>query len=68
VYDHTSVLRFIQARFRVPALTGRDANAAIPLDFFDFASPPHLAPPSLPEATVDPAELAYCTQTYAKKQ
>ena len=67
VYDHTSILRFIQARFRVPALTSRDANAAIPLDFFDFANPPHLVPPSLPAATVDPAGLAYCKQTYPKQ-
>ena len=67
VYDHSSVLRFIQARFRVPALTSRDANASIPLDFFDFANPPHLVPPSLPAATVDPAGLAYCKQTYPKQ-
>ena len=67
VYDHTSVLRFIEARFRVPALTSRDANASIPLDFFDFASPPHLVPPALPEATVDDAELTYCKQTYPKR-
>jgi phospholipase C len=63
-YDHTSVLRFIQARFRVPALTSRDANAAIPLDFFDFANPPNLVPPALPEPTVDDAELGYCKSTF----
>jgi phospholipase C len=60
VYDHTSILRFIQARFRVPALTSRDANAAIPIDFFDFAAPPNLVPPALPSATVNQAELDYC--------
>jgi phospholipase C len=65
-YDHTSILRFIEARFRVPALTSRDANAAIPLDFFDFANPPHLDPPALPEATVDPAGLEYCKQAFPK--
>ena len=30
VYDHTSILRFIQAKHRLPALTARDANAAVP--------------------------------------
>ena len=64
VYDHTSIIRFIEARFRVPALTARDANAAIPLDFFDFANPPHLTPPTLPTATVDAAGLAACQQSF----
>src|SRR5207249_3308025 len=27
VYDHTSILRFIETRFDLPALTRRDANA-----------------------------------------
>ncbi len=35
-YDHTSILRFIEARFDLPALTRRDANADPLLDFFDF--------------------------------
>ena len=35
-YDHTSILRFIEARFELPALTRRDANADPMLDFFDF--------------------------------
>jgi phospholipase C len=66
VYDHTSILRFIQAKHRLPALTARDANAAIPTDFFDFQAPPNLDIPALPEATVDPAEKQYCDQTFAK--
>lgn len=33
----TSILRFIQARFDLPALTGRDANAWPLLDLFDFS-------------------------------
>ena len=67
VLDHTSLLRFIEAKFRIPALTARDANAAMPLDFFDFASPPRLDLPSLPQATVDPDALAYCKQAYPKQ-
>ncbi len=60
-YDHTSLLRFVQARFRVPALSARDANALVPMDFFDFANPPHLDVPAFPEPTIDPAETEYCT-------
>jgi|GEM_PF-6808059 len=35
-YDHTSILRFIEARWDLPALTDRDANADPMLDMFDF--------------------------------
>lgn len=66
LYDHTSILRFIQAKHRVPALTGRDANANVPIDFFDFAAPPNLALPSLPEPVIDQGELTYCSQTFSK--
>jgi phospholipase C len=64
VYDHTSIVRFIEAKFKVPALTARDANAEPPTDLFDFSTPALLTPPSLPNATVDPAGLQYCEQTY----
>jgi phospholipase C len=66
VYDHTSVLRFIQAKHRLPALTARDANAQIPVDFFDFQRPPNLAVPQLPAAVVDPVEKQYCDATFAR--
>ncbi len=36
-YDHTSVIRFIESRFSLPALTRRDANADALFDFFDFS-------------------------------
>jgi phospholipase C len=55
VTDQTSVLRFIETRFDLPALTNRDANADPLLELFDFANPPFLTPPKLPNATVDPA-------------
>jgi phospholipase C len=64
VYDHTSILRFIQAKYRLPALTKRDANALVPMDFFDFAAPPREAVPNLPEPAVDQGELTYCTSTF----
>jgi len=66
VYDHASILRFIQAKHRLPALTARDANALVPTDFFDFASPPNLAVPALPPAVVDPGEMQYCDQTFRR--
>jgi phospholipase C len=37
VYDHTSILRFIETRFDLPALTARDANADR-CSLFDFRS------------------------------
>jgi phospholipase C len=63
-YDHASIVRFIEAKFRVPALTARDANSDIPTDMFDFASPPFATPPDVPEPTVDPTGQSYCETTY----
>ena len=53
VHDHTSVLRFIETKFNLGALTRRDANADNLLDCFDFRraaflEPPTLAAPGLP--------------------
>ncbi len=60
VTDLSSVLRLIQARHLLPALTGRDANAWPMLDMFDFASPAFATPPTLAEAVVDEARHAEC--------
>jgi phospholipase C len=60
VYDHTSILRFIQARFALPALTGRDANAEAPWDVFDFAKAPSADRPTVPIPEVDQALLDAC--------
>ena len=54
VNDHTSMLRFIETRFDLPALTNRDANADPLLEMFDFANPPFVTPPKLPAATINP--------------
>ena len=51
--DHTSVTRLVEARFGLPALTRRDANAWPLLDMFDFEHP-DLSVPELPEAVIDP--------------
>jgi phospholipase C len=65
LYDHTSITRFIEAKFNLPALTARDANAEPLTDLFDFKSPPALmTPPNIPSPPVDPAELSYCTSTF----
>jgi phospholipase C len=65
-YDHTSVTRFIEAKFKIPALTGRDANATPPTDLFDFSTPAFANPPSLTPPTVDDAGLQYCESTFGK--
>src|SRR5262249_45488481 len=55
VFDHTSILKLIETKWNLPALTYRDANANDPLDPLDFESPPaFLEPPDLPE----PGEVA----------
>jgi phospholipase C len=52
--DATSLLRFVEARFGLPALTARDANALALLDLFDFSQPALLDPPLLPQALLEP--------------
>jgi len=50
VHDHTSILATIQAKWNLPAMTYRDANARTMADFLDsrvrFHGPPTLAKPS----------------------
>jgi phospholipase C len=60
VHDHTSILRFIEMRFGLPALTNRDASSDPMFEFFSFQSPPFLTPPTLPAAPVDLTQPA-CT-------
>jgi phospholipase C len=59
--SHTSLLRLIQTRFGLPAMTARDANSNALLELFDFEAPPRLAAPSLPAATVDAVQSASCS-------
>jgi phospholipase C len=64
VYDHTSITRFIEARFGLPAMTARDANATPPFEMFDFQHAPFMTPPNIPaHTTLDPAILTQCGQT-----
>jgi phospholipase C len=54
VQEHTSITRFIEAVFGLPALTSRDANSPALLDMFDFgaAAPSLLNPGAAPAAGV----------------
>lgn len=55
IADFTSILKLIETRFGVPALTARDAAQMDMTEFFDFANPPWLTPPSPPvQSTRDP--------------
>ena len=48
VHDHTSLLKFVETKWNLPAMTYRDANASNMCDFFDFhGRPPFLEPPEL---------------------
>jgi len=60
VNDHTSILRFIEVRFGLPALTARDAAANPMLEFFDLSHPSFATPPTLPAAPIDPSQYAAC--------
>jgi phospholipase C len=46
VHDHTSVLATIEAKWNLPALTYRDANAHTVEDFLDLSQASFLEPPS----------------------
>ncbi len=56
--SHTSILRFIELRFGLPALTARDANANALMEFFDFTKPAFAKPATMPKATVDATKAA----------
>jgi phospholipase C len=63
VYDHTSVLKTVEAKWNLPALTRRDANAQDVLGMVDFTSKPHfLHPPVLP-APANPVTSYTCLLT-----
>lgn len=64
VTDNTSMMRLIQARFGLGALTRRDANAWPMLDFFDFSKPALLTPPILPQPQTRTDEIAACMKEF----
>lgn len=68
IYSHSSVPRLVQARFELPAMSARDANAAVPYDMFDFEHPPFLTPPALPIPSVDEMASRVCHARFRKKK
>jgi phospholipase C len=49
VHDHTSILKLVETKYNLPALTDRDAAADALLDCIDLGSSPAFAkPPPLP--------------------
>jgi phospholipase C len=49
VHDHTSFLATVEAKWNLPALTFRDANAKTVMDFLDVGSAAFLNPPTIAE-------------------
>jgi phospholipase C len=48
VADYTAILKLIETRFGLPALTARDAAQIDMTEFFDFTNPPWITPPAPP--------------------
>jgi phospholipase C len=55
--DATSILRLLEARYDLPALTSRDANAWPLLDMFDFNNPAFMEPPELASSVLPPEDV-----------
>jgi phospholipase C len=65
LYDHTSILKTVEEKWNLPALTRRDANANSLFDMLDLQhEPAFLRPPSLPGGA-DPTARAGCLITGA---
>jgi phospholipase C len=64
VTDNTSILRLLQARFELPAMTHRDANAWPILDFFDFSKQSFATPPKLVAPKPMAAEIKACEEAF----
>jgi phospholipase C len=64
VYDHTSICALVEAKWNLPAMTYRDANAGNLLDLVDLRRPSFLTPPELaqPLLDTDPSALS-CSST-----
>jgi phospholipase C len=55
VADTTAILKFIETRFGLSALTNRDANQPDMSEFFDFNNPPWMTPPNPPQQNTNGA-------------
>src|SRR5258708_7216540 len=64
VHDHTSIIATIAAKWNLPALTHRDAQATTLVDFLDLDSPPALlTPPTLAAPGMPTLGLSRCEGT-----
>src|SRR5204863_9771795 len=62
VHDHTSILKLVERKFNLPALTERDAKADDLLDSLDFDNDPEfLTPPALAASHNVDAQTPLCT-------
>ena len=62
VRDHTAILKFIERKWNLGALTFRDANADDLFDCLDFVNPPaFLEPPTLPDPALAHPDAPTCT-------
>jgi phospholipase C len=61
VHDHTSVLKFLEVKFNLPALTARDGAADALLDALDFSEAAFATPPKLPDPRNPSISVPLCT-------
>jgi hypothetical protein len=57
--DHTSILHFIETRYRLGTLTKRDKAANPMLGRFDFTNVPN-PKPTIVDAPIDPVQKGAC--------
>ncbi len=60
IFDHTSILKYIETKFNLPALSRRDANANGFEDIFDYEHPNFEV--ALPEALLDQGKSNMCKE------
>jgi phospholipase C len=65
VFDHSSICALVEAKWNLPAMTHRDANANNMLDMLDLTAPAFLAPPKLarPLLATHPKSALACNVT-----
>ena len=52
VEDSTAILKFVETRFNLPALTARDAAQPSMAEYFDFSNPVWMTPPNPPSQNI----------------
>jgi phospholipase C len=60
IYDHTSILKTIERKWNLPALTFRDANAHDLFDCLDLVGPPAFADPPTLAAAANTTGVSAC--------